>query len=113
MVIPYLLGRALYRIKLFFSDWYLGGFRLVSRTAINTLESLDRTWAVAITFRYIFQPLYQDRTITGRILGFIFRSIRIVIGLALYAAVIGMALVAYAIIAVIPLYILYWGFGKP
>lgn len=112
MVFPYLLGRALYRIKLFFADWFFGGFRMVSRTTINMLESLDRTWAVMITLRNIFQPLYQDHTFTGRILGFIFRTIRILIGLGLYAVIVTVALIVYALIAVAPLYILYWGFGK-
>lgn len=112
MVFPYLLGRALYRIRLFISDWYIGGFRLVSSRTVNMLESLDRTWALWITFKNIFQPLYQDHTFTGRILGFIFRSIRIVIGLCLYALVIAGAFIVYALIAIAPLYILYWGFGK-
>lgn len=112
MVFPYLIGRALYRISLFFSDWYGGGFRIVGRFAINTFERLDKTWAVWITFKNIFQPLYQDHTFTGRILGFFFRSVRIIIGLALYAVVIVVAIVVYAIIAVAPLYILYLGFGK-
>ncbi|MDO8601644.1 MAG: hypothetical protein Q7R62_00720 [bacterium] len=112
MVITYLLGRTVYRIKLFFSDWYIGGFRFVSRRTIDLLESLDRTWALAITFKNIFQPLYQDHTFTGRILGFIFRSIRIVIGIGLYVLIIVAAVIIYAIIAITPLYILYWGFGK-
>jgi len=112
MVFPYLLGRALYRIHLFLSDWYLGSFRLVSKKMVDVLESLDRRWAVAITFRNIFQPLYQDHTFTGRILGFIFRTIRIAIGSCLYIVVIAIAIIVYALIAIAPLYILYLGFGK-
>jgi hypothetical protein len=112
MALTYLFGRALSRIRLFFSDWYFGGFRMMSRWAIDRLESLDRTWALWITVKNIFQPLYQDHTITGRILGFFFRSIRIVIGLFLYAVIVLSAFVAYIIIAVAPLYILYLGFGK-
>ncbi len=111
MAFPYLFGRAVYRIKLFFSDWYVGGFRLVSSRTIHVLESLDRTWALVITLRNIFEPLYQDRTFTGRILGFIFRSVRIVIGASLYVVVIAFACFLYFLIAVAPLYIVYWGFG--
>ena len=112
MALTYLFGRALSRIRLFFSDWYLGGFRVVSRWAIDRLESLDRTWALWITLKNIFQPLYQDHTFTGRILGFFFRSVRIMLGLVLYVIVILAAFIVYAIIAVVPLYILYLGFGK-
>lgn len=113
MAIPYLIGRAFYRIKLFIFDWYVGSFRLISRNMINRLERLDRTWALLITFKNMFQPLYQDRTFIGRILGFIFRFIRIVIGLVLYVLIIVLAILIYAAIAIAPLYILYWGFGKP
>lgn len=112
MVLPYLFGRAIHRITLFFTDWYVGGFRLVSGRTINTLESLDRRWALIITLRNIFQPLYQDHTFIGSILGFIFRSIRIVIGVCLYTIVIASAIIMYLIIAIAPVYVLYWGFGK-
>ena len=112
MVFPYLLTRALHRVTLFLSDWYVGGFRLVSSNTINVLEHLDRTWALAITVRNIFQPLYQDHTFTGRILGFIFRSVRIIIGLFLYALVITVAVIIYLLIISVPIYIVYWGFGK-
>lgn len=111
MIFPYLVGRALYRVRLFLSDWYFGSFRLISRGTIDFLERLDRTWALWITFRNIFQPLYQDHTFTGRILGFFFRVIRIAIGLTLYAFVVLIALIAYLIIVVMPVYILYLGFG--
>lgn len=112
MAFPYLLARAVYRIKLFFSDWYIGSFRVISRWAIDRLESLDRTWALLITLKNIFQPLYQDHTFTGRILGFIFRSARIVIGSCLYVVVVALAMIAYISVAVLPIYILYLGFGK-
>ena len=112
MALSYLFGRFFYRIWLFLSDWYIGSFRLIWRKTIDLLESLDRTLAVWITFKNLFQPLYQDRTFTGRILGFLFRSLRVLIALALYAAVLAVGIIIYGIIFVIPIYILYWGFGK-
>ncbi len=113
MVFPYILARTWYRVRLFISDWYIGSFRIISRKTIDLLESVDRTWAIWITFKNIFQPLYQDRTFTGRILGFIFRSIRIVIALVLYLLIIAIAIIIYVAIFIAPIYILYWGFGRP
>lgn len=54
------------------------------RYFLSVFESADRTLALKITFRYFFQPLYKDYSVVGRILGVIFRTIRIVIGLVIY-----------------------------
>ncbi len=73
-----------FRIWQFFKRWYWNGFFVFWKTLINALSSLDYTFAVKITFRYWSKPLYQDRTIIGYILGFIFRTGRILIGSAVY-----------------------------
>ena len=109
-VVPYLLSRLLYRIWLAIYDWYAGGGRVIARTAVNALESLDRFWAVKITLRHLFEPLYQDRTMIGHILGFIFRSLRLILGGVLYLLIILAAVAAYAAWALVPPGIIYWGF---
>jgi len=45
------------------------------------IHYLDNKLAVTLMVTYLFTPLYGDHTIVGRTLGFIFRSIRIVIGI--------------------------------
>lgn len=112
MAFPYLLSRALYRIRLFLYDWYVGSFYAISRVTVGLLEYCDKRLALWITVKNIFQPLYQDHTFIGRILGFIFRSIRICIGLSLYTVIIAFAIIFYILVAAAPIYILYWGFGK-
>ena len=106
----YLVHRFFYRILLFIHGWYIGSFRVISRRTIDTLESLDRYWAVKITLRNLFQPLYQDRSMVGRILGFIFRSSRIVIASFIYLIVVIAAVIGYLLFAAFPIYLIRWGF---
>jgi len=69
---------------------------------------LDRTFAVRITFRYLFQPLYKDYTVIGRFLGFIFRTSRILVGIVVYVFFIILFLVFYlAWLLVLPAIIFY------
>lgn len=78
----------------------------IARKCIDALESLDRYWAVKINLRYIFRPLYQDSGFIARILGFIFRTIRICLALIIYSAVIIASVVLYVVWALIPIYII-------
>ncbi len=111
--IVYLVERFFYRIFQFIYHWYVGGFFWFVRSALNFLEALDRFFALKITLRYLFRPLYQDYTLIGYILGFIFRSGRLIGGGLVYLAVLIVAAGLYAIWAALPVYILYKGFyGK-
>lgn len=107
--LPYLLNRFGYRIYRFFYDWYVGGFLAVGGRAITILESMDQSWAFLITFRNLFKPLYQDESVLGRILGFFFRSGRLLIAGVLYLFVIVVGTALYAGWAAIPLFILIKG----
>jgi|SRR3989344_2440027 len=106
----YLANRFFYRIFDFIRDWYVGSFLFISRETVNFLESLDRTLAWRITVRNLTQPLYQDHSIIGHTLGFIFRSARIFMGSIVYLVVFVFMAALYLIWAAIPIYILVWGF---
>ena len=80
---------------------------MVSREAVLLLEELDRVFALQVNLRYIFHPLYQDRTVIGYILGFIFRSLRIVVGFVIYVIVAIFFVALYLVWLAIPLYIIY------
>ncbi len=80
----YLIRRAVLRIEGFMRHWYGDGTRAMVHGLVSTLESMDRTVAFGVTVRHFFEPLYQDWSIVGRIIGIIFRSIRAVIGVVLY-----------------------------
>lgn len=98
----YLIHRFFYRLGDFFHHWYVDGSRQFIHRFVSFLERLDRTLAIRITFRYLFQPLYKDYTAIGRILGFIFRSVRILIGAAVYAFFAALFLAIYAAWLLLP-----------
>lgn len=106
----YIAQRFCYRVWMFVYDWYVGGFRVIGGTLVRVLESLDRTWALRITLRNLFKPLYQDQSFLGRVLGIIFRTGRLILGGILYAILSILCLIIYVGWALVPAYIVYKGF---
>jgi len=102
----YVLQRLIFRIGEFLRRWYVASGVGIAHAAIRRLESLDRTFALKITLLHFFTPLYGDESFIGRIFGVLFRSVRIVIALALYLMIAVLALLAYLIWALIPVYFL-------
>lgn len=92
----YLIQRLIHSIYTFLYRWYIGGFRLIGGKTVIFLEHLDRFWALKITALNLFEPLYQDQTFVGRILGFVFRSFSIVCATVIYLVIILIAILLYA-----------------
>src|SRR3989344_4716217 len=67
----YLLNRLFFRISDFFHHWYIDGSRAILHRCTSVFESLDQTFALRITLRYFWKPLYGDYSIVGRIFGVI------------------------------------------
>ncbi|RJP44930.1 hypothetical protein C4587_01415 [Candidatus Parcubacteria bacterium] len=106
--IGYLAYRFFYRATDFFHHWYADASKNLFHRLFLFLERLDRTIALGITFKYFFHPLYKDYSAVGRILGIVFRSGRILIGLLVYGIVVGAFLVLYAAWVLIPAVILVY-----
>lgn len=104
----YLAQRFLYRILDFFHHWYIDGSRAFGRRFMAMIASADRSIALRVTVRHFFEPLYKDYSFVGRILGVIFRTFRIAIGLVVYCFFAVIFLIAYAIWLIIPLLTLYY-----
>jgi hypothetical protein len=102
----YLFDRFLYRISHFIRHWYVDIFFIYSHFVISRLERIDQTIALKVTWRNLFQPLYQERNIIGYALGFIFRSLRLILGGVLYGAIIAVSSAVFLAWACIPPYIL-------
>lgn len=83
----YLAGRVLYRIGDFFRHWYVDGSRWFIHGFVLYLEALDRTFALRVTARHFWEPLYKDYSPVGRVLGVVFRSARVCAALAAYLLV--------------------------
>lgn len=104
----YLVHRFFYRLTDFFHHWYVDGSRTIAHRFISTLEEIDKTFAIVITLRFLFQPLYKDYSVIGRILGVIFRTGRILIGAFVYLFVIALFLVFYLIWIAIPAAVIFY-----
>lgn len=106
-VLVYLGNRFFYRLAEFLRHWYKDGFFCLSRRVINLLERLDRYFALKVTLRHLFQPLYQNYTLVGYTLGFLFRGARTTTASLIYVLVILIGLASYLIWALIPFWIIY------
>jgi hypothetical protein len=104
----YLAQRFFYRIFDFFHHWYIDGSRAIGRSFMATLEATDQSLALKVTVRHFFEPLYKDYTVIGRILGVIFRTGRVIIGLVSYLFLAAVFLLAYFVWISIPFLIFYY-----
>jgi len=94
----------------FVRHWYKDGFIKIIEKTVKVLEAADRTLALKITLINFFKPLYQDYTIPGFIFGFFFRSLRVIIAIVAYGAVIAAAAAIFVAWALLPVYIIISGF---
>lgn len=81
----YLTHRLWYRVRIFFHHWYVDGSYFFGRLWMTIFLSLERTFALRITLTHFFEPLYQDYSIVGQIIGPIFRLGRVVTAGLLYS----------------------------
>ncbi len=65
--------------------WYPEGIRFFVRTWQNLMLYLEEDLAVRLMLRLLFVPLFHDSTIVGRILSFLFRISRVLIGIFAFA----------------------------
>jgi hypothetical protein len=103
----YLLTHLGRRILDFFRHWYIDGFFKAMHWLLNFFERLDRIFALRITLKNLFQPLYRDYTLIGYLWGFVFRIIRIIVGLVVYLFVLLASLALFLIWTTIPIYVIY------
>ncbi|OGY63227.1 MAG: hypothetical protein A3I89_01515 [Candidatus Harrisonbacteria bacterium RIFCSPLOWO2_02_FULL_41_11] len=103
----YVLNHFRIRIADFFRHWYFNGFFRAVYWTLNFLERLDRVFALRVTFKNWFQPLYQDYSLIGYLWGFLFRTVRIFAAIAVYFTVIFLSSASFFLWAFLPLYAIY------
>ncbi len=101
----YLAERLAFRIAEFLRRWYILAFKEILHAVMRRLSSLDRKFALKITLLHFFTPLYGDESLIGRMLGVVFRSIRIALALALYISILLVFAAAYLVWALIPVFL--------
>jgi hypothetical protein len=102
----YILQQFFLRIYDFFYHWYVEGVLFLWRRFRFISGSMEQSFAIRVTAKHLFEPLYKDYSIIGHILGPIFRIGRVVIGSFFYLV---MAVVFFVLIVVwvsIPLFII-------
>jgi hypothetical protein len=105
--ISYILNRFFFRVYYFLYHWYIRGFRKFFNWVLNYLEKLDYKFALRINLKNIFQPLYQDYSFFGYILGFIMRSFRILIAIFIYGLFIIFCSFLFILWALVPVFLIY------
>ena len=105
--LTYLVKRLFYRIFEFLRHWYLKSPRVYYHHVFNMLESLDYRLAWRITLKNLFEPLYKDYSIIGHIIGFLFRTSRLVFGGVIYLILFAFAIAIYLAWLAIPLFIIF------
>ena len=101
----YLVQKFFYRIFEFIRHWYIDGFLWFAHHTLNFLEGLDRFFALKVTLRYWFKPLYQDYSFLGYFLGFVFRTGRLLAGGIIYLIIVLIAAALYLAWAFLPFYV--------
>lgn len=86
-----------------FKFWYVESIEVFFRTWKNLILFLEEDLAVGLMWRLLFVPLFHDATIVGKILSFLFRLIRIGIGIFAYV----LATISLTLIAA------YWFYALP
>ncbi len=107
----YLIERFLYQFFNFFRHWYLDASREFLVMFRSAAESLEHRAAFRVTLEHFFEPLYQDFTFLGRILGVFFRSGRLLLGSVLYLMLTALFLLLYLGWLSIPPLIILYGLG--
>ena len=97
------LGR---RVSLFFVRWYVSFSKRFWGRVLDIASDLDRTFAIKINARLWLQPLYGDYSPVGRIIGPIFRTLRIFFGFVAYFFIFVFAAFLWVLWLLIPPYIL-------
>jgi len=94
------------QIVFFIRRWYLDSFYFWHQIGFNLIRTLDRYFALKITIRHWFKPLYQDYTTLGYILGFIFRTGRIISAGLIYFLFILLISATYLFWIFIPIFLI-------
>ena len=109
--LSFLAQRFVLRCLAFIRHWYKDGSCRFLESWSSVAGSLEQLIAVRITLKNFFKPLYQDYSIIGRIIGPVFRLIRVLFGLLVHAIVIILFFAVYLVWLCIPVglvaYILY------
>lgn len=111
MVGWYLIQGLAMNLLVFIKRWYLDSWYRIFGAGRYLVRRLERSLAIRIHIRFFFVPLYQERNIYGYVLGFLFRSLKIVGGGALYVCIGALVLLVYVAWALLPFLLIRYAMG--
>ena len=103
----YIFSSALASLYEFIYHWFIVGFYVWKHWTLNAVERSERIFSFRINLRYFGEPLFQDRTIVGYVLGFVFRTSWLIIGGFFYLFFWPLAFLGYVAWCAMPLYALF------
>lgn len=106
-VFPYLISHFFFHIGEFLRHWYARSLKIYTGWVVDRLEEVDYYLAWRETARHFFEPLYKDYSILGRLLGIIFRTLRLLVGSAVYGVLFAAFLCVYLTWLLIPPYLVF------
>ncbi len=95
------------QIKEFIDFWYVGNTEAFWSFAKGTFNSLEGDLGVLPNIYNWYRPLFQDDDYKGKIIGPIFRTMRIFVGVTVYAVLTVMFTFFYLILFNLPIAVLY------
>jgi len=87
MWLVYILKTIGLKIVLFLKHWYIDGFWFAYKNYMFVMRMLDREWALFVTVKHLFKPLYQDYSFAGYFIGIGFRIVRSIMAFFIYLVI--------------------------
>jgi len=86
---------------MFFRRWYVNSYFYIYKNTVWIISELEKRWSLKVNALYIFKPLYQQNNLIGFILGFFYRSLKIIFISFIYLIIILGAIISYILWALI------------
>lgn len=88
-----------------FINWYYRNLTVgLAGVFLDLFSTVSEMFAISIMAKHIFEPLYQDYTYAGRVIGFFIRSGRIVLGLIvelIFLVIMGLVMLVWILLPLI------------
>jgi hypothetical protein len=103
----YAISRLFFHVTLSLRHWYYDSFFLYVHFGVGLFRRMDRHLAFVLTLRHFFEPLYQDYSVIGYVFGFVFRTLRLMLGAAIYLVLIPPFIALFIAWALIPVWVVF------
>jgi len=86
----------------FFYIWYVQSSKSFWTKEISFLKQVERDIGIKINLRLIAEPIYGDYSYLGRVIGPLFRLVRVLVGLLIVGTSFVLIILAYIVWVILP-----------